>query len=207
MHKKKNVSKNYCKLSCSLEARTVKASHEGSLDTRENNQREALPLTIADKCQRNVQDKTDFLDYLIQDDGRVMCKICKEILSSRTHWYRHKYKIHNPSNSSATNPSALFNCDQCNAYFKSRKGFIGHLASRHTSEAQGCRTENIASKEQSPESIDNKTSVGNSWDEQRKRDEKLVEEIIDRVRRECEAQGATISRKGYNRRTTVMNTS
>lgn len=45
------------------------------------------------------------------------------------------------------------------------------------------------------------------WEEKRSREEKLVADIIDRVRRECEAQGSGgATRKGYTRRTTVMNT-
>ena len=33
------------------------------------------------------------LDYSLNDDGSVTCKICKETVPSRTHWYRHKYKV------------------------------------------------------------------------------------------------------------------
>ena len=34
------------------------------------------------------------LDYVINEsDGSCMCKMCGEVLSSRTHWYRHKYKV------------------------------------------------------------------------------------------------------------------
>lgn len=45
------------------------------------------------------------------------------------------------------------------------------------------------------------------WEERRTREEKLVADIIDRVRRECEAQGSGgPARRGYTRRTTVMNT-
>lgn len=45
------------------------------------------------------------------------------------------------------------------------------------------------------------------WDEKRSREEKLVADIIDRVRRECEAQGTNGgARRGYTRRTTVMHT-
>ena len=43
------------------------------------------------------------------------------------------------------------------------------------------------------------------WEEQRVKEEKLVADIIDRVRKECEAQGAAVSRRGYSRRSTVMN--
>lgn len=45
------------------------------------------------------------------------------------------------------------------------------------------------------------------WEEKRSREEKLVADIIDRVRRECEAQGSGgPARRGYSRRTTVMHT-
>ena len=33
------------------------------------------------------------LDYTLNKDGSVTCKICKECVPSRTHWYRHKYKV------------------------------------------------------------------------------------------------------------------
>lgn len=42
------------------------------------------------------------------------------------------------------------------------------------------------------------------WVEQRVKEEKLVADIIDRVRKECEAQGAAVTRRGYSRRSTVM---
>lgn len=63
--------------------------------------------------------RTDLLEYMMQNDGSVICKLCGEVLQSRTHWYRHKYKLHvvHP-----LNPSPLFQCEQCLVYFKSRKG-------------------------------------------------------------------------------------
>ena len=33
------------------------------------------------------------LDYLIHEDGSCTCKLCGELTASRTHWYRHKYKV------------------------------------------------------------------------------------------------------------------
>ena len=33
------------------------------------------------------------LDYTMNDDGSCVCKLCGELLPSRTHWYRHKYKV------------------------------------------------------------------------------------------------------------------
>lgn len=50
-------------------------------------------------------------------------------------------------------------------------------------------------------------STKEDWEEQRSREEKMVADIIDRVRRECEAQGSgSAARRGYTRRTTVMHT-
>ena len=36
---------------------------------------------------------TASLDYIINDNGSCTCKICAEVVASRTHWYRHKYKV------------------------------------------------------------------------------------------------------------------
>ena len=33
------------------------------------------------------------LDYVINDNGTCTCKLCGEVTQSRTHWYRHKYKV------------------------------------------------------------------------------------------------------------------
>ena len=33
------------------------------------------------------------LDYVINDNGSCTCKLCGEVTQSRTHWYRHKYKV------------------------------------------------------------------------------------------------------------------
>lgn len=63
--------------------------------------------------------RSDLLEYVIRTDGRVICKLCGEILQSRTHWYRHKYKLHVIQ---PLSPAPLFQCEQCLVYFKSRKG-------------------------------------------------------------------------------------
>ncbi|XP_045761275.1 uncharacterized protein LOC123864702 isoform X1 [Maniola jurtina] len=215
--------------------------------------------TNESKDQENSKDppkaRNDFLEYMTRNDGSVICKLCGEVLQSRTHWYRHKYKLHvvHP-----LNPTPLFQCEQCLVYFKSRKGYIGHLASRHSevlkdsspvltnsqAEAlakQTSTTQTEIKEEPDPELVIPKTSVPNyhnngkqntnraskspenrklckiptrsdynnksDWEEKRSREEKLVADIIDRVRRECEAQGSGgAARRGYTRRTTVMHT-
>lgn len=68
--------------------------------------------------------RNDFLEYLTRSDGSVICKLCGEILQSRTHWYRHKYKLHVIQ---PLNPAPLFQCEQCLVYFKSRKGLLFKL--------------------------------------------------------------------------------
>jgi len=63
------------------------------------------------------------LDYVINENGTCTCKLCGEVTQSRTHWYRHKYKVHNV---------CLFRCEKCEIFFKSKKGYEGHVANRHT---------------------------------------------------------------------------
>ncbi|KAF6204501.1 hypothetical protein GE061_002843 [Apolygus lucorum] len=149
--------------------------------------------------------RRDLLEYLINEDGSVVCKWCGELLPSRTHWYRHKYKFH-ISNPMVT--TSLFKCHKCNLFFKSRKGYLGHVSTRHSRSEQRVIIEKDDLK---PFRRGRRTSEdfqGNpeEYEKQREKEEKLVAEIIDRVKRECEAQGSTVSRKGYSRRSTVMNT-
>lgn len=33
--------------------------------------------------------KNELLEYLMRHDGSVVCKLCGEVLASRTHWYVH----------------------------------------------------------------------------------------------------------------------
>ena len=80
-----------------------------------------------------LRGRQELLEYLIREDGSVVCKWCGEILPSRTHWYRHKYKFHVPS-SGTQSPASLYKCHHCNVFFKSRKGYAGHIATRHSDE-------------------------------------------------------------------------
>jgi len=68
------------------------------------------------------------LDYVINENGTCTCKLCGEVTQSRTHWYRHKYKVHNV---------CLFRCEKCEIFFKSKKGYEGHVANRHTPRVLG----------------------------------------------------------------------
>jgi hypothetical protein len=170
--------------------------------------------------------KHELLEYVIQHDGSVVCKWCGETLPSRTHWYRHKYRVH------AVN---LYKCTKCNMFFKTKKGYIGHIANRHGSDdrmddeleedRRRCSYEPPEDPvpEEPPASpllplhppslpsttvpaIVSRATRDSEWELERQREERLVAEIIDRVRRECEAQGtSTLSRRRYTRRSTVMN--
>lgn len=173
-------------------------------------------LSDEDNCTSSKSDpsenydkkKNELLEYVTRHDGSVVCKLCGEILASRTHWYRHKYKIHV---NNLVNPAPLFKCTHCNVFFKSRKGYMGHISARHSDNMEQQEELNIGLKEEVVETVElprvakkSKESKGSDWEEQRVKEEKLVAEIIDRVRRECEAQGAAVSRRGYSRRSTVM---
>ncbi|KAK0172642.1 hypothetical protein PV328_005938 [Microctonus aethiopoides] len=161
------------------------------------------PDNVTPKSEANDNEpeiRKQLLEYLIQNDGSVVCKWCGEVLPSRTRWYRHKYKLH--VSTQVTQPAPLFKCHSCNAYFKSRKGYIGHLSSRHSD------NENDENREEPLNKKTRRTSdmgKGPDWEQQREKEEKLVADIIDRVKRECEAQGETVTRRGYSRRSTVMN--
>ena len=174
--------------------------------------------------------RQELLEYLIREDGSVVCKWCGEILPSRTHWYRHKYKFHVPS-SGTQSPASLYKCHRCNVFFKSRKGYVGHIATRHSDEDDKTdkRRDDFSSDSLSSSRVNEDSSADGiggvsgrggrrstrsgtdaqsrsaDYEKQREKEEKLVAEIIDRVRRECEAQGATVTRRGYSRRSTVMN--
>ncbi|XP_060812856.1 longitudinals lacking protein, isoforms H/M/V isoform X2 [Bombus pascuorum] len=169
------------------------------LTDREEDQGDLLvPKSESGEAEPEV--KKQLLEYLIQNDGSVVCKWCGEVLPSRTRWYRHKYKLH--VSTQVTPPVTLFKCQSCNAYFKSRKGYIGHLSSRHSD------NENDENREEPANKKARKTSEvgkGPDWEQQREKEEKMVADIIDRVKKECEAQGETVTRRGYSRRSTVMN--
>lgn len=72
-----------------------------------------------ESANESTKAKNDLLEYMTRTDGSVVCKLCGEILQSRTHWYRHKYKRHVIQ---PLNPAPLFQCEQCLVFFKSRKG-------------------------------------------------------------------------------------
>lgn len=159
--------------------------------------------------------RRELLEYMIQLDGSVVCKWCGEVLPSRTHWYRHKYKFHVQAPPGST---SLFKCYRCNVFFKSRKGYHGHMASRHSGVDKkpvikdgNSSSEKLGFSELELPLARNRRNLKDEvpieeYEKQREKEEKLVADIIEKVRKECEAQGSTVTRRGYTRRQTVMNT-
>ncbi|XP_059082246.1 protein tramtrack, beta isoform-like isoform X3 [Tigriopus californicus] len=124
-------------------------------------------------------------EYIIFPDGSCQCKICGENLASRTHWYRHKYKVHNVS---------LFRCDKCEVYFKSKKGYEGHVTNRHTPKLVGSD-----GKPKSKKEVQGLNKVLKEI--QSKKEAELVQKIIAQVKAECEASGSDLERRGYMKHT------
>ena len=94
-------------------------------------------LIIAE--QEELAGNNATLDYVINDNGTCTCKLCGEVTQSRTHWYRHKYKVKTTicqgaflSWSIQVHNVCLFRCEKCEIFFKSKKGYEGHVANRHT---------------------------------------------------------------------------
>lgn len=123
------------------------------------------------------------LDYLINDNGTCTCKLCGEVTASRTHWYRHKYKVHNV---------CLFKCEKCEVYFKSKKGFEGHVANRHAPRLLGADGKLRSKKE-----LDGLNKVLKEI--QAKKEAEMVQKIIEKVKAECKAQGEDVDRRGYTK--------
>ncbi|KAF2904439.1 hypothetical protein ILUMI_01740 [Ignelater luminosus] len=196
---------------CMLEENLQDASEEANLEAATGvhfltDNDNSLMIT-AEGSENYERKKSELLEYLTRHDGSVVCKLCGEVLASRTHWYRHKYKLHV---NSMVNPAPLFKCTHCNVFFKSRKGYMGHVSTRHSENIEQQEELNISIKEEivetaeSPKVSRKKEIRSADWEEQRVKEEKLVADIIDRVRKECEAQGAAVTRRGYSRRSTVM---
>jgi len=135
-------------------------------------------LVIAEGDEAGFQNMS--LDYVINDNGSCTCKLCGELTASRTHWYRHKYKVHNV---------CLFRCEKCEIYFKSKKGYEGHIASRHAP-----RLISLDGKVKSKKEIE-----GINKEMQAKKEAEMVQKIIEKVKAECKAQGEDVDRRGYTK--------
>nr|XP_027223977.1 uncharacterized protein LOC113816140 [Penaeus vannamei] len=77
-----------------------------------------VPLDLQiDSCENTDPDPNVTLDYVLNSNGTATCKLCGELLPSRNHWYRHKYKTH---------ATALYRCDDWASSTRARR------ATRHT---------------------------------------------------------------------------
>jgi len=135
-------------------------------------------LIIAE--QEELAGNNATLDYVINDNGTCTCKLCGEVTQSRTHWYRHKYKVHNV---------CLFRCEKCEIFFKSKKGYEGHVANRHTPRILG-----LDGRLKSKKEIE-----GLNKEMQAKKEAEMVQKIIEKVKAECKAQGEDVDRRGYTK--------
>ncbi|KAI5714932.1 hypothetical protein M8J77_007749 [Diaphorina citri] len=192
-----------------------------------------LSTNFPSSGEDDVLTRKDLLEYLMNSDGTCACKLCGEVLTSRTHWYRHKYKVHTPAHLappvSESKLPDLHSCAECKQYFKSKKGYLGHLQAKHNidcDETTHAQTD-TPSSESSTQALNTisvgdtrETRIGESrssgivgqtrmssilvekdYAKQRELEEKLVKDIIDKVKRECEAQGDNaMSRKGYTKK-------
>ena len=79
---------------------------------------------VTDSCDGNNTDLDPnmTLDYVLNSNGTATCKICGELLPSRNHWYRHKYKTH---------AATVYRCDDCGVVYKSKKGYETHMEVKH----------------------------------------------------------------------------
>ncbi len=52
-----------------------------------------IATAASDVSSKKQQQQDSTLDYVINGNGSCTCKLCGEVVPSRTHWYRHKYKV------------------------------------------------------------------------------------------------------------------
>ncbi|XP_068243965.1 protein bric-a-brac 1-like isoform X4 [Palaemon carinicauda] len=141
-----------------------------------------LDLHVVDSCENNDVDPNVTLDYVLNTNGTATCKLCGEMLPSRNHWYRHKYKTH---------ATALFRCDDCGVVYKSKKGYETHMEVKHAKIK-------ITSGER-PRKRDWE-GVNRAMEEaKRQQEEAMVSAIIARVKLECAMEGEDCSRRGYQK--------
>ena len=164
------------------------------------------PLEVSTEANNNCEkdssgsdqrplSKQELLEYVVQRDGSVICKWCGESVPSRTHWYRHKYRLH------AIN---LFRCGKCFVYFKTKKGYLGHINNSHKGgwkkwrhSDSTVRAEPVAPKKvpTEPPTL-RKRQKQTDWAGEQENEEKLIADIIERVKREFEAQTDNVPSAG-----------
>lgn len=85
---------------------------------------------------------------------------------------------------------SLFRCEKCQIYFKSKKGYDGHVQNRHAPRAPGA-------KASTKKEMDVLNKVLKEI--QSKKEAEMVQKIIAQVKAECEAKGTDIERRGYTK--------
>ena len=100
---------------------------------------------------------------------------------SRNHWYRHKYRTH---------AWHTYKCDDCGITYKSKRGFEAHLETKH--ERRTDRAEREPARRRDWEGVARALE-----DTRKKKEEELVSDIINRVKRECAMEGEDYTRRGY----------
>ena len=86
----------------------------------------------------------------------------------------------------------LFKCEKCEVYFKSKKGYEGHVANRHAPRMLGADGKLRSKKE-----LDGLNKVLKEI--QAKKEAEMVQKIIEKVKAECKAQGEDVDRRGYTK--------
>lgn len=129
------------------------------------------------------------------------------------------FKVHTPAHlAPVATPSMVENkltdlhsCRDCKQYFKSRKGYLGHLTNKNECPAHAQDERKLPSGERtlpndaapSSESLMNSILDEKDYSRQRELEEKLVKDIIAKVKRECEEKGegeGMMMRKGYTKK-------
>ncbi|KAL7632644.1 UNVERIFIED_CONTAM: hypothetical protein RMT77_017023 [Armadillidium vulgare] len=144
-----------------------------------------LDLHVTDSCDGSNSDaeQTNItLDYVLNCNGTATCKLCGELLPSRNHWYRHKYKTH---------ANSLYRCDECGVVYKSKKGYETHMEVKH---AKIKHSSGERPRRRDWEGV-NKVME----EAKRQQEEAMVKAIIARVKLECAMEGEDCSRRGYQK--------
>ena len=87
---------------------------------------------------------------------------------------------------------SLFRCEKCEIFFKSKKGYEGHVQNRHSPKLLGADGKPRTRKE-----MEGLNKVLKEI--QSKKEAELVQKIIAQVKAECEAKGADLERRGYTK--------
>nr|CAI5836458.1 unnamed protein product [Callosobruchus analis] len=178
--------------------------YEDYCASQENNQNHTnLPSTITIELltpikQESVIISTEAARSLMQENSEVEERISPEAVAEATAGVHFLTDDENGSCKSETAVGGEVDEALSAASYEKRKNelleYTGHVSSRHNETPQETEDLNITIKEEPLEPTSSTGSRRRSdksmdWEERREKEEKLVADIIDRVRKECEAQG------------------